>query len=285
MKWRKYIACTMLFVVLGTVMVWKTPLTVSATPESGESNIDAEAEEIQTDPISVTVPIYNFDIVNIAVPTSYAVALNPYNMPIQINTDSVSTEQIVSRNYGILNKSSRDKIATVTITIKDLNEGMITFVDSAEAALNAGEDVYAVYLAVVPADSQEVKAGGSAIDKDTAAEALANVTMSKAVNSTVTLTAGENRFSFKLSKAMYGFGENGVLLLDSEEGSIAGRPELISLAADGSSVTAFTFSGAMNPEADWTKLMRGIDISVMYTYENAVGDEAIAEGTGALVVR
>lgn len=284
-RWKRYVVYTILFIVLGVVTVMKAPLIALATQESEESNIVAEREEMQTTPIAVSVPIYNFDIVDVVVPTSYALALNPYNMPIRVNADLMSTEQVVSRNYGILNKSSRDKIVTVTITVKDLNEGMITFVDSPEAALNAGEDVYAVYLAAIPADYQEVKAGGGEVDKDTTAEMLADVSMSKAVGSAVALTTGENQFSFKLSKAIYGFEDGETLELSSGDRNTAKMPELVSLAANGGSVTAFTFGGTMNPKAEWTKLMRGIDISVMYTYENAVGDEAIAEGTGAFMAR
>lgn len=39
----------------------------------------------------------------------------------------------------------------------------------------------------------------------------------------------------------------------------------------------------MNPKADWSKLTKGVRISVTYDYDNAVGDEKIVEGTGAII--
>ena len=65
----------------------------------------------------------------------------------------------------------------------------------------------------------------------------------------------------------------------SQDGSF----QLLELAADGSGATAFTFDGVMNPDADWAEMRRGIKISVVYTYEDAMGTETIVEGTGAMV--
>ena len=69
---------------------------------------------------------------------------------------SVSTDQVLSRKYGIVNKSSTDKIVTINLTVEDLNKDKITFVDSPEEVQRADKDTYAVYLALVPADGNKV---------------------------------------------------------------------------------------------------------------------------------
>ncbi len=243
--------------------------------------IEGVNDSLQTTPVEITIPIYNYDILNVLVPTSYSVAFNPYGLDIRTGEDETSAAQVLSQNYGIVNKSTRDKLVTVMLTMEDLNGGEITFVDSADEALNADKDTFAVYLALVPADKSEITADGRAIDKDVTAEALAKVSMGKAQGNAVALKEGENQVKFKLSGAEYCFAENGEKNGDAD-GQGAGRPELVSLAPDGAGVTAFTFEGVMNPKADWTKLVHGVKITVVYAYENAEGGELILEGTGAM---
>lgn len=254
--------------------------------EEDTSKADKKEDEGIEESIAVTVPvpIYNYDIVNVVVPTSYAVAFNPYSLPIKMKNGIISTEQVVAQNYGIINKSTRDKIITATLTIKDGNDSKIVFVDSREEALNADKDTYAVYLAAVPADDSRIKIDNADADIDTSAEALTDVVMNKAKNSAVTLKEGKNHISFKLSKAVYGVdGSEGIVLELSNEEEMSKQPELFELAADSEGVTAFTFDGVMNPNADWTKLTKSVKISVTYTYENAIGDEKIIDGTGSMI--
>lgn len=243
--------------------------------------VSSEDDEVSS-PIEVTVPIYDYDILNVLVPTSYAVAFNPYGLNIRVGEGQFYNGQVISRNYGIVNASTRDKLVTVAITVEDLNDGQITFVDSAEAARNADEETFAIYLTLVPADDGEIMVNNQHLDRDITAGALADVSMGQSTENAVALLAGENQVTFKLSGAVYGFLDDAVLGLD-DEGIQDGSFQLMELAADGTGVTAFTFDGVMNPDADWTKLQRGIKISVIYTYENATGAETIVEGTGAMV--
>lgn len=246
----------------------------SETISSGDAGVSPMLE--------TTVPIYDYDILNVLVPTSYTVAFNPYGLSVSVGEDEFFSGQVISRNYGIVNASTRDKLVTVTLTVEDLNDGQITFVDSAEAAENADEETLAIYLALVPADDGEILINNRKPDKDITAGSLAGVSMGKSTENAVALQAGENQVTFKLSGAVYGF-------LDGEEPSLedgdsrADSFRLMELATDGTGVTAFTFDGAMNPDADWTQLQRGIRISVVYTYENATGTETMVEGTGAMV--
>lgn len=250
---------------------------ISSAPETVSSG-DTEEPSL----LDIKVPIDNYDILNVLVPTSYLVAFNPYGLNIRVGEDKVINRQVVSRNYGIINESTRDKLVTLVLTVEDLNDGLITFVDSAEAARNADEETFAIYLALVPADDGEIMINNQNPDKDITVEALTDVSMGLSAENALPLLAGENQVTFKLSGAMYGF-IDGVELSMDDEGSQIDSLQFMGLAPDGTGVTAFTFDGVMNPDADWSKLQRGIRISVVYTYEDATGTETIVEGTGALV--
>ena len=253
-----------------------------------EVSRDNENKKIETDAMEISVPIYNYDIVNVVVPTSYAVALNPYELPIRVNETTVSTNQVVARNYGIINKSTLDKIVTVTLVVEDQNDGKITFVDSKEAVMNADKDTYAVYFTAVPADDSGIKTGSGNVDvnKDTTAAELADVSMTGAENSAVVLKEGKNQIAFKLSKAVYQY-ENGqeINIDTAQDKDVRKQMELTSLATDGTGAAAFTFNGVMNQQADWSKITNGIKVSVVYSYETAAGDERIADGTSTVLYR
>lgn len=257
------------------------------TVSSGDAGISSPQKTVSSGdseispPLETVVPIYDYDILNVLVPTSYKVAFNPYGLNVSVGEGRFFSGQVISRNYGIVNASNKDKLVTVILTIEDLNDGQITFVDSAEAARNADEETFAVYLALVPADDGEIMVNNQILDKDIAAGDLVDVSMGQSTENAVTLLAGENRVTFKLSGAKYGFMVNSPNLEDgvSQDGSF----QLLELAANGAGTTAFTFDGVMNPDADWAELRRGIKISVVYTYEDTTGTEKIVEGTGALV--
>lgn len=225
------------------------------------------------------------EIINVLVPSAYILALNPYGLSIRIGEEEVTTEQVISGNYGIVNKSSTDQIVTVSLTVEDMNEGELVFVDSAEEARNAEEGVYAVYLAAVPADQEEILVDGSPVDENTTGEALQNVKMTGAQEQAVTLYSGTNQIAFKLSGAVYSLEDDEEAESDDLTDDLDREPEMIfeGLAPDGSGMTAYTFCGAMNPNAAWEKLSGGIRLSVVYTYQTADGSEEVIEGTGAMI--
>lgn len=206
------------------------------------------------------------EIVNVVVPTAYTLALNPYGLSIKTGGNKITTEQIISGTYGIVNKSSTDQIVTVSLTIEDRNGDKLVFVDSAEEAENAEEGVYAIYLEAVPANEEQILIGEKPVDKDVTGESLRKVEMTAAEEHAVALRDGTNKIAFKLSGAVYN---------DDNE--------LMNLAPDGKGVSAYTFSGVMNSNAEWEKLSGGIKLSVVYTYQTAEGNEEIIEGTGAMI--
>lgn len=265
--------------------------------EQKEEELKPEEDGLREKQPETSVVLEIPDIVNIVVPTAYTLALNPYGLPIQIAEDKTVTEQVISGTYGIVNKSSTDQIVTVSLTVEDQNGGELIFVDSEEEARNAGDGVYAIYLAAVPANEEEVMVGGMPADIDTIGESLWNVDMTGAWEQAVPLYAGDNRIAFKLSRAVYIFEDddsnNGIASDDLEdtedaeneilEEAVIPEAVLSGLAPDGSGVTAYTFCGTMNPNAPWEKLSGGIKISVVYTYWTADGNEEIIEGTGAMI--
>lgn len=231
--------------------------------------------------VSVDAPIYAYDITNVIVPTNFQVAFNPNGL--DVDKDGGTTivqDQIVSKNYGIINKSTKDKVITVSLTVEDLNEGKITFAANPADVTSASADDYVVNLTVVPADATEVKVGATPASADltTTAADLADVSMTGATAKAKALVAGENDVDFLLAKADY----TGKVDLSTTTNNVADKFTLANLAAGGKGITAFTFSGAMNANADWTKLTKGIKITAVYSNENAPAGAVAETGTGAL---
>ncbi len=235
----------------------------------------------------INAPIYSFDVVDVIVPTTYAVAFNPEGLQVESGGTTV-TDQILSKNFGIINKSNKDKLITVSLTVEDENANSgITFVDSASDVDNAADGEYKIHLTLIPADATEVKVGETPAiaDKDTTAAELGAVSMTKAADSTaVTLKAGANKVGFKLDKATYAPKQGSeVTLGTTDANNVAANYEIASLATGGKGITAFTFSGKMNEKADWFKLTEGIKITPVYSSKTVPTGTSVLTGTGAMV--
>ncbi len=239
---------------------------------------------------SITAPIYSYDTTNVVVPTSYGVAFNPDGLNITVSTQPAvtTTSTIASKNYGIINKSSKDKLVKVgfNITSTEPTES-VTFVDTKDAATtDAEKGEYKIYLEVVPADTTDVQiydASGNpeAPTTQTAPSSLAHVKMDKAT-STVPMRLGDNQVAFKLGKATYAL-KGGSLDLDGSltdnDVSTLYEPKTLDTTAG---VTGFTFDGAMNSNADWTKVSGKIEITPTYTVETTDNTVTVLDGTGAM---
>ena len=265
-------------------------LSISMLVGSSMPVLAAEADE----GVDVNAPIYSLDITNVIVPTSYAVAFNPEELTVKTGTtvsggDTVSvtsTSQILSKTYGIINKSSKDKLITVTLNVQDMNDGSgITFVNSKQDVTDAKEGEYKIHLMVIPADTTEVKVAGASADHNTAATALSDVAMTPAAaGKEVTLMAGENYLGFKLDRAIYTPKEGKELELGATNSNdVKDNFDLTGLAEDGKGITAFTFGGEMNQSADWSALTKGIKINVIYGNDKVTSDLTAIDGTGAMV--
>lgn len=251
-------------------------LTLSAAMALGMTMTSMAAEP----EVSVDAPIYAYDITNVVVPTSYVVAFNPNGLDVKKN-GTVVNDQIVSKNYGIINKSTQNKVITVTLKVEDLNEDKITFVEDPADVTNAPEEAYVINLTMVPADATEVQVGTTpaSANLDTTGADLANATMTGAASKAKVLVAGENDVDFLLEKASY----TGEIDLDNAaDNNVADNFTLTALAGAGKGITAFTFGGTMNTNTDWTKLTKGIKITAVYSNENAPAGATAVTGTGAL---
>jgi len=253
--------------VLSAVMVAGSSMTVFAS--SGGSLTG-----------TATAPIYSFDVVDVVVPTTMLVAFNPDGLDVKNGSDT-STEQVVSQNFGIVNKSNKDKVVTVGFAITDKNSGKINFVSS-EAEATEGSD-FSIYLTAVPASAAPTLPDDSAIDKDIATGSLAGVKMSPASGKGVVLTSGGGSMSFKLDKATYSLKSGSDLdISDTTQGNdVSALYEVSALGTNG--VTGYTFTGKMNTNAAWHTLASGIEISAVYNVSNPTGDEQAVAGTCGVV--
>lgn len=251
-------------------------VTLSAAMVMGMSMTTFAADQ----EVSVDAPIYAYDVTNVIVPTNFLVAFNPNGL--DVDKDGGTTivqDQIVSKNYGIINKSTKDKVITVTLKVEDLNEDKITFASDPADVTSAAADDYVINLTAVPADATEVKVGAASADLATTGADLADVVMTPATGKEKVLVAGENDVDFLLEKAEY----EGKIDLGSATGNnVADEFTIKNLAAAGKGITAFTFGGTMNANADWTKLTKGIRITAVYSNDNAPAGATAEAGTGAL---
>lgn len=266
-------------------------VALSAAMVMGMSVPILAATEVDGGTSGVDVPIYSLDIDKVVVPTTYEVAFNPGGLTIKTGTGAsdTSTAQILSRNFGIINQSSKAKVVTVSLNIEDQNtDSPIKFVGSAVDVTSAEMNDYAIYLEAVPADGTEVKVGDTpaAADATTTADKLKNVTMTKSTSVTVPLSAGVNEIQFILGKATYSPKSGSDVTLGTTTGNdVASNYELTALAAGGKGITAFTLTGSMKETAEWHKLTNGIQITPTYTLKT-VADDAVTNmvesGTGAV---
>lgn len=250
-------------------------LALSASMMMGMSMTSMAADQ----EVSVDAPIYAYDVTNVVVPTTFEVAFNPNKLDVDKGGGTVVQDQIVSKNYGIINKSTKDKVITVTFNVEDLNEGKITFATDPADVAGASDNDYVINLTVVPADTTEVQVGGASASLTTTGADLADATMTPAASNAKVLAAGENDVDFLLEKAVY----SGTIDLGSSTGNnVADDFTIQSLAAAGKGITAFSFGGTMNENTDWTKLTKGIRITAVYGNDNAATGASAVSGTGAL---
>ena len=92
---------------------------------------------------------------------------------------------------------------TVSLTVEDRNGGEIIFVDSAEEAENAEENVYAIYIEAIPANEEQILIDGKPADSEITGESLRKVEMTGAKEHAITLHEGVNKMAFKLFGAVY----------------------------------------------------------------------------------
>ena len=232
-----------------------------STDENGNLYVLADGTSLPM--IHVTVgqtvmkTLIDMNITEVVMPAELSVMFNPEQIGITIN-GKTTDEQVISAGYGVLNKGTQDKIVRVNFTLEDKNatqEGnKVQFVSSREEVANAGEGVYAIYLEAVLGKVI------SEITKDTNGSILSNVEIEADASKAVPIP-GKGSLEFVLEKSTYKLKSD-----DSLSGNgIANDTGMLELYAIGeNSCQGFTLSGCMNTNADWTRLSKGIGISVTY---------------------
>lgn len=283
---------------LSTTMVVGMSMTALA---SGEITTPTTPTNPITGGGSIEAPIYSYEITRVVVPTSYGVAFNPDGLTVTVvsstlpATATTTTAPVASKNYGILNKSSKDKLVKVGLAVTS-TEPRISFVNSQSEIDNAAKGEYKIFLKAVPADPTEVKIQTptmpSAVSAATSTQPseLAHVNMTKTTSATATvpLKAGNNELAFKLTKATYDLKSGQKLTLEdidsTTSNNVKDKYEITGLAASGKGITGFTFDGDINTDADWTKISAHVQITPTYTVENADSSQTVVSGTGAMVI-
>ena len=143
-----------------------------------------------------------------------------------------------------------------------------------------------VYTEADVDDEDAFKAGEfyeetTTIGPEITAAQLCDVDMTVATgDSVMAFTAGTDdkantSIAYKLDEATYSVKAGEIIDFDTTQAELADKLEMSGLGG----VAAFTLTGAINPNADWTKAdTTSITFTPTYTYEEATGEETAVEG-------
>lgn len=219
--------------------------TYSLTDES--SGIDGDKD---TD---ASIP----NITDVVVPTDLSLAFNPNGLPVVKKDGITSNDQVVSLSYGIIQRSSQDKKITLSFSVEDENN-KIKFVTNKEAVDSAADGTYVAYVEAIPGTS--IKVDNSNPTKDTTSDKLNDIEMSEDTSHAIGANGGA--LAFIMDKATY---------VTDESGETDINDLILSELGSECSNVGFTFGGSMNTNTDWTKLDKGIKVSVTYKIEDVSG--------------
>lgn len=240
-----------------------------------------------------------FSVETVTLPTSINVAFNPNGYTVTKKAGVTTTDQIVSLNYGIASTANKDRKVTVSFKatgVAGTGTEEVVFVDAIEKAQakttdNAdGADYgeYKMYLAAVasaaaPKDGESAFTVSEGASTATAAK-LADVSFTAAEEGEVAFASGKDaNIAYKLDHATYEqkTGDDGKIDFETTQAQMAGKFSLKSLGENG--VVGFTFKGAMNPNADWTKAkITALKIQPEYEIEDIDGTEVALGENGGL---
>ncbi|MCR4617785.1 MAG: hypothetical protein K5669_06330 [Lachnospiraceae bacterium] len=296
-----------------TVIV-PTALKLAVNPDG----YDVNTKYVKVDTATVTKPVsgtkyytLSEDVYTVASVTEWAQNTTYY-------TATTSNNQIISLNYGLASQATDDKVVKVSFGVTA--DSNVKFVDTSAKATGAESGELAIYLGVAPAakdatltvdeyyfitkdkaidesktyytvadgvysavQSPVVGSIGSYYEKsttigpNTTAAMLADVTMTASETPVVfaTGTASSSAdIGFKLAKATYAIKDDKFI-----DFATANLSDVLELSTIGGSA-GFTFTGAMNPNADWANITtKSITITPTYTFTDATGSEtAITTG-------
>lgn len=260
--------------------------------------ITAFATEPTTTPGTGNIVAYSIDTVT--VPTEMKVSFNPQGWTIYYDDtdDTGTTKQIVSLNYAVSSMATMDRKFTVSFTASGTpgdTGSPVVFVNSADEVAPKTESnpngaelgEFKVYLAVAGATDKVTESrDGTAFEISSGAAnitgaLLADVTMTPATDGLEAFVANtdgaESSIAFKLGKATYELKDDAHPSFDTTQTDFAGMVQPATLG----DIVGFTFTGAMNSNADWTKAnLSAISIEPEYEFEDVDGTEEEVASAG-----
>jgi len=255
-----------------------------------------------TDPEPATIAagtgnIIAYSVDTVTVPTAVKISFNPNKWKVYLDADDATgtSNQIVSLNYGVSSMATMDRKITVSFEAAATGSGTgspVVFVDSAaKAAPKTDENPdgaefgeYKLYLAVaggaakITAARDETAFAIADGVSNVAAGKLADVTMTAATGGAQAFVKGETKtetaIAFKLGKATYELKSDAHPTFETTQAQFAAMVQPKTLG----DIVGFTFTGAMNEDADWTKANLKA-IAITPTYELADADTTEVEIT------
>jgi hypothetical protein len=254
--------------------------------------------------------IVAYSATTVTVPTTVKVSFNPQEWTIYRDADDTSaiTDQIVSLNYAVSSMATMDRKITVSFTAAAPGTAVdgklpVQFVDTADEAApktdenpdGAARNELKMYLAVVGAEDKVTtsRTDNTAFAIDTSQTSGTNITGALLADVLMTAkttgaqvfktttgdsgTATKADIAFKLGKGAYELKSDAHPTFATDQAAFAAmvQPETLG------DIVGFTFTGAMNTDADWTKAdLTAIAITPTYEVEEADGEETAVTGGG-----
>lgn len=233
--------------------------------------------------------IIAYSATTVTVPTAIKVSFNPQKWDFYLDdTNKVSDTQIVSLNYGISSMATMDRKISVSFEASaagsgDENKKAVEFVSTAEEVEAAERGELKLYLAVVGgADEITASRGASPVTfgisdagvSNVTTDLLADVAMTAADGGEQAFVTGDSKteasIAFKLGAGEYALKANAKPTFGTSQTDFKDMVQPKTLG----DIVGFTFTGAMNEDADWTKAdLTAIAITPKYEIEDANGDE------------
>jgi len=248
--------------------------------------------------------IVAYSATTVTVPTAVKVSFNPQGWKVYLDANDTTgtTDQIVSLNYAISSMATMDRKIAVSFEANATGtpatgKKAVEFVDTAAEAApkteqnpdGAAHDELKVYLAVAGGSAKVTTARDASSTAFGITDGVSNVTGALLADVVMTAATGgaqafktgetktESAIAFTLGKGVYELKSDAHPSFDTTQAQFAAMVQPKTLG----DIVGFTFTGAMNTDADWTKAdLTAISITPTYEINEADGTETAVTGGG-----
>jgi len=248
--------------------------------------------------------IVAYSATTVTVPTAVKVSFNPQGWKVYLDANDTTgtTDQIVSLNYAISSMATMDRKIAVSFEANATGtpatgKKAVEFVDTAAEAApkteqnpdGAAHDELKVYLAVAGGSAKVTTARDASSTAFGITDGVSNVTGALLADVVMTAATGgaqafktgetktESAIAFTLGKGVYELKSDAHPSFDTTQAQFAAMVQPKTLG----DIVGFTFTGAMNTDADWTKAdLTAISITPTYEIDEADGTETAVTGGG-----